>query len=97
MLLPLGLSSAYGHGMTWDIEHLGFAPEFVDYREALEVQRRTHADVVDGKKNSTFLVLEHSPVYTAGKRTQDHERPRDGTEVIDICLLYTSDAADDTR
>lgn len=84
MLLPLGPSSTYGHGMAWNIEHLGFAPEFVDYREALEVQRRTHADVVDGKKNSTFLVLEHSPVYTAGKRTEDHERPRDGTEVIDI-------------
>ncbi len=83
-LLPLRPHWAYGHRMAWKIEHLGFAPNFVDYTEALEIQRRTHADVVDGKKSSTFLVLEHSPVYTAGKRTQDHERPRDGTEVIDI-------------
>lgn len=70
--------------MTFDIEHLGFAPDYVDYREALEVQRRYHAEVVSGERNSTLLVLEHSPVYTAGKRTEDSERPKDGTEVIDI-------------
>jgi lipoyl(octanoyl) transferase len=30
------------------------------------------------------LLLEHSGVYTAGKRTEDEERPKDGTPVIDV-------------
>jgi lipoyl(octanoyl) transferase len=30
------------------------------------------------------LLLEHQAVYTAGKRTEDSERPMDGTEVIDV-------------
>ncbi|HZB20417.1 MAG TPA: lipoyl(octanoyl) transferase LipB, partial [Blastococcus sp.] len=32
----------------------------------------------------TLLLLEHPPVYTAGKRTEPHERPFDGTPVIDV-------------
>lgn len=31
----------------------------------------------------TLLLLEHPPVYTAGKRTEPHERPLDGTPVVD--------------
>ena len=31
----------------------------------------------------TLLLLEHPPVYTAGKRTEAHERPVDGTPVVD--------------
>jgi len=30
------------------------------------------------------LLLEHDGVYTAGKRTEDEERPVDGTPVIDV-------------
>ena len=30
-----------------------------------------------------MLLLEHPPVYTAGKRTEDWERPADGTPVVD--------------
>ena len=32
----------------------------------------------------TVLLLEHSSVYTAGKRTEPQERPLDGTPVIDV-------------
>ena len=32
----------------------------------------------------TVLLLEHAAVYTAGKRTEPHERPFDGTPVIDV-------------
>jgi lipoyl(octanoyl) transferase len=54
----------------------------VDYREAWELQRRlVDARVAGGP--DTLLLLEHPPVYTAGKRTQPHERPLDGTPVID--------------
>ena len=31
-----------------------------------------------------MLLLEHAAVYTAGKRTEPHERPFDGTPVIDV-------------
>lgn len=65
------------------IQHLGFAPDFVDYEQAWEVQRQVHADVVAGGED-TVLLLEHSPVYTAGKRTEAHERPFDGTPVVDV-------------
>ena len=65
------------------IQHLGFAPDFVDYEQAWEVQRQVHADVVAGGED-TVLLLEHSPVYTAGRRTTAEQRPQDGTPVIDV-------------
>ena len=56
----------------------------VDYREAWDRQREIHAGVVEGTTPDTLLLLEHPPVYTAGKRTEPHERPFDGTPVIDV-------------
>ena len=43
-----------------------------------------HAAVVAGDEPDTALLLEHAAVYTAGKRTEPHERPFDGTPVIDV-------------
>jgi lipoyl(octanoyl) transferase len=54
-----------------------------DYLEAWDRQRAVHAEVVAGGPG-TVLMLEHSPVYTAGKRTEPHERPADGTPVIEV-------------
>lgn len=54
-----------------------------DYLEAWERQRAVHAQVVAGGPG-TVLLLEHAPVYTAGKRTEPHERPADGTPVIEV-------------
>jgi lipoyl(octanoyl) transferase len=65
-------------------EHLGFAPSYVDYEAGWEHQRRVHAAVVAGELPNTTLLLEHSAVYTAGKRTEDHQRPFDGTPVVDV-------------
>ncbi|WP_409331260.1 lipoyl(octanoyl) transferase LipB [Trujillonella humicola] len=56
----------------------------VDYEEAWARQRELHAARVAGTGPDTMLLLEHPPVYTAGKRTQPHERPFDGTPVIDV-------------
>lgn len=67
-----------------DIEHLGFAPDLVDYQRAWDYQRQVHAEVVAGQRPDTLLLLEHAAVYTAGKRTEPHERPIDGTPVIDV-------------
>ncbi|MDE9366447.1 lipoyl(octanoyl) transferase LipB [Luteipulveratus sp. YIM 133132] len=66
------------------IEHLGLDPDFVDYEEAWATQREVHARVVAGEQEDTTLLLEHRAVYTAGKRTEPHERPFDGTPVIDV-------------
>jgi lipoyl(octanoyl) transferase len=65
-------------------EVLGLAPDFVDYQQAWETQRHVHSEVVSGQRPNTVLLLEHSGVYTAGKRTEDEERPLDGTPVIDV-------------
>ncbi len=64
--------------------HLGFAPDSVDYHRAWQVQRELHAKVVSGQEPDTVLLLEHDAVYTAGKRTEPHERPFDGTPVVDV-------------
>jgi lipoyl(octanoyl) transferase len=64
--------------------HLGFDPDFVDYQQAWARQREVHAAVVADEEPDTVLLLEHQRVYTAGKRTEQHERPLDGTPVIDV-------------
>ena len=56
----------------------------VDYEKAWAQQRELHAQRVAGEAPDTLLLLEHPPVYTAGKRTEPHERPFDGTPVIDV-------------
>jgi lipoyl(octanoyl) transferase len=65
-------------------ETLGFSPVLSDYRQTWEMQKRYHEEVLAGHRESTILLLEHSPVYTAGKRTEEVDRPKDGTEVIDV-------------
>ena len=62
----------------------GFDPDFVAYNEGLRLQREIHREVVDKTRADTVILLEHSSVYTAGKRTEDSERPDDGTEVIEV-------------
>jgi lipoyl(octanoyl) transferase len=56
----------------------------VPYEQAWELQRDVHARRVAGAIPDTCLMLEHAPVYTAGKRTTADERPVDGTPVIDV-------------
>lgn len=66
------------------VQEVGLAPDYVPYLEGWELQRRVHADVFAGTRPDTMLLLEHEAVYTAGKRTESHERPNDGTPVIDV-------------
>jgi lipoyl(octanoyl) transferase len=56
----------------------------VAYEEAWALQRELHAQRVAGEVADTLLLLEHPSVYTAGRRTEPHERPLDGTPVIDV-------------
>jgi lipoyl(octanoyl) transferase len=62
----------------------GLSANSVPYVEALGLQRAIHRSVVAGDRPDTLLLLEHPDVYTAGKRTEQHERPTDGTPVIDV-------------
>lgn len=81
-VIRLGFSEALPGGDRH--EEFGLPPGPVEYRAAWTLQRRLHAEVVAGDRQDTLLLLEHQPVYTAGKLTEDHERPRDGAEVVDI-------------
>ncbi|MGV0749874.1 lipoyl(octanoyl) transferase LipB [Mycolicibacter heraklionensis] len=54
----------------------------VDYGDAWQLQREL-ADARAAGGPDTLLLLEHPPVYTAGRRTEPQERPMDGTPVVD--------------
>ena len=63
---------------------LGLGSEYLDYQSTWDLQRAIHAEVSACTRPDTVLLLEHSSVYTAGKRTEPQERPLDGTPVIDV-------------
>jgi lipoyl(octanoyl) transferase len=65
-------------------EEFGLPPGPVEYHAAWDVQRQVHADVVAGRRPNSLILLEHEPVYTAGKLTAPEERPQDGAPVVDI-------------
>jgi lipoyl(octanoyl) transferase len=62
----------------------GLGSEQIEYTEGWELQRRIHAQVVAAERPDTVILLEHQSVYTAGKRTEPAERPRDGAPVVDV-------------
>jgi lipoyl(octanoyl) transferase len=70
--------------LVYDSSGLGSGA--VDYLAAWDLQRDVHAGVVAGNRPDTALLLEHPPVFTAGKRTEPFERPADpgGAPVIDV-------------
>ena len=72
--------------MPLDYVIAGLGDDAVDYLAAWDLQREVHADVVAGSRDDTVLLLEHPPVFTAGKRTDPHERPADpgGAPIIDV-------------
>ncbi len=66
--------------------HAGFGSAAVGYNEGWDLQRRVHARRVAGEIPDSCLLLEHAPVYTAGKRTAVSDRPfgDPGAPVIDV-------------
>ena len=58
----------------------------MEYREGWDLQRRVHARRVADEVPDSCLLLEHEPVYTAGKRTAASDRPfgDPGAPVIDV-------------
>lgn len=70
--------------MNIETLRLGFAPDVVPYTEAWQLQNQVHQEIVADQRPPVLMLLEHQDVYTAGKRTEDKDRPQDGTEVIDV-------------
>jgi lipoyl(octanoyl) transferase len=66
--------------------HAGFGAAAVPYPQGWELQRLLHERRVRGEIPDTCLLLEHEPVYTAGKRTSPLDRPLTdpGIPVIDV-------------
>jgi lipoyl(octanoyl) transferase len=64
----------------------GFGAAAIDYQRAWDLQRDLHARRVAGEIPDACLLLEHPPVYTAGKRTSPADRPvgDPGAPVIDV-------------
>ncbi len=64
----------------------GFGDAAIDYERGWDLQRDLHARRVAGEIPDTCLLLEHQPVYTAGKRTSPADRPigDPGAPVIDV-------------
>jgi lipoyl(octanoyl) transferase len=64
----------------------GFGTAALDYNQAWDLQRDLHARRVAGEIPDTCLLLEHPPVYTAGRRTSPADRPAGdpGAPVIDV-------------
>jgi lipoyl(octanoyl) transferase len=58
----------------------------IDYLDAWDLQRQVHEQRVRAEIPDTCLLLEHQPVYTAGKRTGPLDRPRTdpGAPVVDV-------------
>ena len=64
----------------------GFGTGALDYMQAWDLQRDLHARRVARQIPDACLLLEHRPVYTAGKRTRQADRPigDPGAPVIDV-------------
>jgi lipoyl(octanoyl) transferase len=64
----------------------GFGRDAMDYLAAWQLQRQLHERRVAGQIPDCCLLLEHRPVYTAGKRTSPLDRPAGdpGAPVIDV-------------
>ena len=56
----------------------------VEYEQALQLQRNLHSEIADSQRPNTLLLLQHPPVFTAGRRTLESEKPTDGSTVIDV-------------
>lgn len=64
----------------------GFGAAALPYQQALGLQRELHARRAAGQIPDACLLLEHQPVYTAGRRTSPADRPAGdpGAPVIEV-------------
>ena len=79
-------SPGYAGSVELVFAHAGFGGDAVPYLDGWQLQRRLHDRRAGGEIPDTCLLLEHEPVYTAGKRTEPLDRPLadPGIPVIDV-------------
>ena len=65
-------------------EQVGFGAAAVGYDDAWRHQRELHTRRVADEIGDVVLLLEHTSVYTAGKRTDPADRPVDETPVVEV-------------
>ena len=70
--------------LSFEYRGLGEIASLSDYQETWDYQRAVHAEVADGARGDHAIYVEHSPVYTAGRRTDPADHPVDGTPVIPV-------------
>lgn len=70
--------------LSFEYRGLGEIASLSDYQETWDYQRAVHAEVADGARGDHVIYVEHSPVYTAGRRTKESDYPKDGTPVIPV-------------
>lgn len=74
-------ASSRADGAPIEVRRIGT----VDYLEAYELQHRLADQRAAGElDHDVMLLLEHPSTYTAGKRTEDSDRPVNGAPVIDV-------------
>lgn len=74
-------ASSRADGTSVEVRLLGT----VDYDEAYQLQHRLADQRASGElDHDVMLLLEHPSVYTAGKRTEDSDRPVNGARVIEV-------------
>lgn len=84
MLVTQTSSEPKSHSQVSPVfQEVGFAPDFVGYSQALEMQKRLHVEVVSRVSQDTVLLLEHQSVFTAGKRSEINELPFDGADFVE--------------
>ncbi len=70
--------------ITFEYRGLSEPRSLSEYVETWDYQRRVHQEVADATRPGHVVFVEHPPVYTAGRRTEPHERPFNGTPVVDV-------------
>lgn len=61
---PIGVPAAHRWNIDFEVVDLGR----LDYLAAWDVQRAVHAEVADGSRPPTLLLVEHDPVITFGRK-----------------------------
>ena len=56
----------------------------MSYNSAWDIQKEYHKKVVLGKEPDTLIIVEHEPVYTLGKNTNDNHLLQSASEEIQV-------------
>jgi lipoyl(octanoyl) transferase len=65
-------------------KYAGFGAAAIAYADGWDEQRRLHDLRVRDEIDDVAMLLEHTSVYTAGKRTEAADRPVDDTPVVEV-------------